>query len=235
MVELRVTRRCLLEDLGENELELSIEELAEKHDVVRSFREKRAQHPGGQETIQNITSRIVAHSLHSGAHRGATWHDKKAGVVWLLAARLHRSGKPDDAYPYFVSLDATARLLPTRDDYEALVRFQAISFARALLEDVPPLLDGARRAPGAIQEGTIGGRVKVRCVYEEGDSPMCTVAVSQRLAPGEMQVPPGWQIAIAAAFLSSGTSAEDLSFAGDLAGKPLNDDEVAYCDFVEDT
>jgi hypothetical protein len=233
---LRVTRRCLLDDLGvdPDALDRTLEELAETDDVLKSFFAKRSQSPEGQETIQGLKSRIVAYSLHSGDSRGITWHHKEHDVVWLLAARFHRSGKPDDAYPYFVELDHAARLLPTRDDLEDLVASQRETFAKALLENVPRIREPALERPGLITEGVIGGRVPVRFALEEGDPAIRTVAISQRLLPGRTQVPPGWQLAIAAAFLSGATSIDDLSFAGDIAGEPLRADEIAYCDFGDE-
>src|SRR5438874_614878 len=113
---LRVTRRCLVDDLefGASDLDRPLEELAARHQMVRAFVERRSQSPVGQETIQGLTSRIVAYSLHSGEDRGITWHHVAAGIVWLLAAHFHRSGNADDAYPYFRRLDARGALLPTR-------------------------------------------------------------------------------------------------------------------------
>jgi len=229
-----VTRRCLLSDLAcaEEDLELRIDELAERYEIVRAFAERRSQNPEGQETIQGLTSRIVAYSLHSGEFRGITWHDRRAGIVWLLATRFHRSGNPDDAYPYFLELDRAGELLPTREDYSAHVRSEALSLAQALVEDVPALRQLAIDEPGAVHSGIIGGRIAVRFVLEDGDPPMFTVAVSQRLRPGDMLVPPRWQITVAAAFLPAGTPGESLSIAWGLAGEPLREDEVAYCDFV---
>lgn len=232
---LRVTRRCLLADLGydESDLELGAEELAKRYEIVRAFVQRRSQSPIGQETIQGLTSKIVAYSLHSGEFRGITWHDRNSDIVWLLATGFHRSGKADDAYPYFLGLDAASELLPTREDISAYFRSAAVSLAKALRDDAPPLRQLAIDAPRTVQSGTIGGRVAVRFVYEDSDPPLFTVAVSQRLQPGNMEVPPRWQIIVAAAFLPLGTPAESLSFAWDLAGEPLNEDEVAYCDFVE--
>lgn len=150
-----------------------------------------------------------------------------------MASRFHRSGHPEDAYPYFVELDAVNKLVPSREDYLAHFRAQARTLAQALLEAVPPLREEAIAQPGVIHEATIGERVRVRFVHEEGDPPMFTVAISQRLLPGEMDIPPQWQLTVAAAFLPAATSPDELSFAGDLAGEPLHDDEVGYCNFVE--
>jgi hypothetical protein len=58
-----------------------------------------------------------------------------------------------------------------------------------------------------------------------------TVAISQRLFPGEMEMPADWLVRVAAAFLPD-TPPERLSVAFDLAGQALRSDEVAFCDFV---
>jgi hypothetical protein len=82
-----------------------------------------------------------------------------------------------------------------------------------------------------IHSETIGGRIRVRLVCESGDPAMLTVAISQRLFPGEMPVPADWLVRVAAAFLPD-TPPERLAFALDLAGHELQPDEVAFCDFV---
>lgn len=234
---LRVTQRCILDDLGltASSASLSIDDLADQNAVVAAFRDKRSAAPNGQETIQQLVSHVVVYSLHAGEARGATWYDKKVGIVWLLAARFHRSGKKDDAYPYFRELDAAGHLLPTRDDYQAFFESQALSLAQCLVDEIPPLRKAAQEDPGAIKEATLGSRIRVRVVYEEAKPPMMTVAISQRLLPGELQVPADWQLTVAAGFLPYTTPPENLSFAGDLAGQALRDDEVAYCDFVSAT
>lgn len=71
----------------------------------------------------------------------------------------------------------------------------------------------------------------MRVVCEADDPPLLTIAISQRLLPGEMEVPATWQLAVAAAFLPDADPAR-LSFAWDLAGRPLYADEIAYCDFA---
>src|SRR5512132_3123977 len=161
--ELRVTIRCLEEDLGlpEAASKLPIDELAEQNSVIASFREKRGQSPDGVEKVQPITSNVVVYTLHAGEDRAATWYDERAGVVWLLAAGFHRSGQRMDAYPHFKQLDEIGRLLPTREDYELLVQAQTLDFAGRLLEEIPPLRDAALAEPGNVVEGLLGGRVAV--------------------------------------------------------------------------
>jgi hypothetical protein len=230
----RITRRCLTDDLGVSveSVDLTIDELAGANDVIAAFRERRAEMGSpGQEPIRSLLPEVVAFSLHVGRLRGATWHHREAGVIWLLAVGYHREGHIDDAYAHFEQLKAAGRLLPDRDDMLALVWSQAPTLARSLLEDVPTLAAAAREKPGVIRTGLIGGRIRVRVVCEAGDPAMLTVAISHRLHPGEMQVPADWLVRVAAAFLPD-TPPERLSVAFDLAGRELKPDEVAFCDFV---
>lgn len=231
----RITRRCLTEDLGlsADSVDLTIDELASASEVIAAFRDRRAEMgSAGQEPIRSLLPEIVAFSLHVGRRRGATWHHREAGVIWLLAVGYHREGHVDDAYAHFARLNAAGRLLPDRDDMLALVRSQAPTLARSLLEDVPGLVAAAREHPGLIQSGIIGGRIRVRVVCEAGDPPTLTVAISQRVFPGEMPVPADWLVRVAAAFLPN-TPPETLSVAFDLAGQELQPDEVAFCDFAQ--
>jgi hypothetical protein len=200
----RITRRCLTDDLGlpAESVDLPIDELANANDVIAAFRDRRAEMgSAGQEPIRSLLPDVVAFSLHVGRQRGATWHHREAGVIWLLAVGYHREGDPNDAYAYFERLKPAGRLLPDRDDMLAFVRSQVPTLARSLLDDVPALVDVARAHPGVIQSAIIGGRIRVRVVCEAGDPPMLTVAISQRLFPGEMLVPADWLVRVVAAFL----------------------------------
>jgi hypothetical protein len=231
----RITRRCLLDDLGlpTDSVDYTIDELATASDVIAAFRDRRAEMgSAGQEPIRSLLPDVVAFSLHVGRRRGATWHHREAGVIWLLAVGYHREGHPDDAYAHFTRLKAAGRLLPDRDDMLAFVRSQAPTLARSLLNDVPALVATAREQPGVIHSATIGGRIRVRVVYEGSEPAILTVAISQRLFPGEMEVPADWLVRLAAAFLPD-TPPERLSVAFDLAGQALQSDEIAFCDFVE--
>lgn len=230
---LRATKRCLVDDLGFSEEAAAgpLEDLAGSDAVLEAFLDKRGQHPEGQETIQGLTSRIVAYSLHSGEYRGITWYQEKAGVVWLLAAGFHRSGKPDDAYPYFLRLDTEDRLLPTSEDVQLHVACQTKDFARALIVAVPAIIEQVRAKPGAVVSGRLAGRIDLRAVWEDDDPPMLTIAFSQRLHPGQLHVPGDWLMVVAAAFFPNSDPSQ-LSFAWDMAGRPLRPDEIAFCDYV---
>jgi hypothetical protein len=230
----RITRRCLTEDLGlpADSVDLAIDDLANASDVIAAFRDRRAEMESpGQEPIRSLLPDLVAFSLHVGRRRGATWHHREAGVIWLLAVGYHREGHSDDAYAHFARLKAAGRLLPDRDDMLAFVRSQAPTLARSLLSDVPRLVTTAREHLGVIHSGTIGGRISVRVVCEATDPAMLTVAISQRLLPGEMPVPADWLVRVAAAFFPE-TPPERLSVTFDLAGHELQPDEIAFCDFA---
>lgn len=230
----RVTRRCLTEDLGlpAESIDLTIDELASHDEVVAAFRDRRAEMgSAGQEPIRSLLPGIVAFRCTWGDAAGRPGTTERRGVIWLLAVGYHREGHPDDAYAYFERLRNAGRLLPDREDMLAYVRSQAPKLARSLVNDVPGLVAAAREHPGVIRSGMIGGRIRVRVVCEASDPPMLTVAISQRLFPGEMPVPADWLIRIAAAFLPN-TPPENLAVTFDLAGEELQPDEVAFCDFV---
>jgi hypothetical protein len=230
----RITRRCLIDDLGlaADSIDVPIDALARSNDVIAAFRDRRAEMGSpGQEPIRSLLPHVVAFSLHVGRRRGATWHHRDAGVIWLLAVGYYREGHVDDAYVYFARLKSSGRLLPDRDDMLAFVLSQAPTLARSLLSDVPALAAAVREHPGVIHSGTIGGRIRVRVVCE-ADPAVLTVAISQRLLPGEMPVPADWLVRVAAAFLPH-TLPERLSVVFDLAGHELQPDEIAFCDFVD--
>jgi hypothetical protein len=155
----------------------------------------------------------------------------KPGVIWLLAVGYHREGDSNDAYTHFAALKAAGRLLPDRDDLVAYLRSQAPNLARSLIQDVPDLVAAAKDHPRQVQVGVIGERIRIRVVYEDSDPPMMTVAISQKLWPGEMDVPADWQIRVAAAFLPE-TPVDQLSLAFDLAGVDLESDEIALLRFL---
>jgi hypothetical protein len=90
---LRITERCLVEDLG-----VSVDDgddldaLAKNNPIIRAFVERRSQSPTGQETVEGLTARIVAFSLHSGDDRGfdvasRTWRHRMASRGSLSSIR----------------------------------------------------------------------------------------------------------------------------------------------------
>lgn len=78
---LRITIRCLEEDLGLQGADASIPVDSLDHEVCRAFVEKRSQSPAGLEKLQPITTNAEVYTLHAWRWRGATWHDTDNDAV----------------------------------------------------------------------------------------------------------------------------------------------------------
>ena len=156
------------------------------------------------------------------ARRGITLN-----VVWLLGIA--------DAHDYerLCDLADDDRLMPTAADVEGLVGDQAPTFARALVEEVPVLIELARQNAGQIVEGVVARTVPVRLRMDpDGRAPLLTVAVNQRLQPEGLRLPGGWLARLAIAFFLE-AHFEQFSWVTDLGGQPLRDSEIAFCDFPD--
>lgn len=145
--ELRITGRCLSEDLGDSP-EASFDELAKRHGIVKAFRRERSAATTGVDTlgpgggVRPLT--VLRHTHH---WRGVTWFDQEAGVVWLCACARHRSGQSDDAFPHFSILRESDRIWPRDGDYEVLAADRGEQFAAFVVIEAPRLLAMARAAP----------------------------------------------------------------------------------------
>ena len=164
---LRATMRCLIDDLDYDD-EVGgrpVEQL--EHRVIRAFVEKRSQNPVGVEKVEPLVSNVEVYTLHAGRWRGATWHDEEERIVWLLAARLHRSGERGDAYPYFKALDAAERLLPTQEDYELAFTLREAELPAGLYGAAQKTLHEARRTPRQDVRYVIGDTFTVSVVGDK--------------------------------------------------------------------
>lgn len=154
--ELRVTARCLTDDLGES-AGVDLEEV-QRHEIVRAFCNQRSQSPTGTRTIGPAASAQTLHRLgHGNDHRGATWFDADADVVWLCATGFHRSGEPEDAFRYFHDLIAQDVIYPTSEDYQRLEEERAERFVAFAPDDLTTLLLRAEQQPGVEVRAVIGG------------------------------------------------------------------------------
>jgi hypothetical protein len=79
---------------------------------------------------------------------------------------LHRSGDPEDAFPYFNDLIGTGRIWPTDEDYEHLFTDRGHRFIDTLYEDAQALLKRARSNPGMEAVGVLGGEEMAGVVVE---------------------------------------------------------------------
>lgn len=154
--ELRITGRCVTDDLG-SAVDSPFQELEGRHDIIRAFRRERSTATAGPDHLGSDRSpRPLTVLRHANDWRGVTWFDDRERVVWLCACAWHRSGQPDDAFPYFKSLQADNLILPTPDDYVALASDRGAQFAAFVVDDAPRLLAMAREAPGTEQVLIIG-------------------------------------------------------------------------------
>ena len=215
--ELRITGRCLEEDLRASR-DTPFDDLLGQ-DIIKGFTNKRGSSPLGEEFTGHGTGQAL-YKLRYGDFRGATWHDDVEDVIWLLAAGRHRSGSPDDVYPYMEQLGKDARLLPDEEDYEALFDDRAERAAEVVPEEAAELLTAAREQPGTERNGVLGGQARVSVVVEvvDGVEEVC-IAFSMTAVPAE------WVVLIPAWFVPTSRYEEWMDTAS-FPTRPLQTDEI---------
>src|SRR4051794_6987639 len=110
--ELRITRRCLEDDLGAD-ADRAFDDSLARDVIVKAFKREHEFKAEGAKQVSPLSSGDTVWRLaHQHDHRGAAWYDEANAVIWLCGYRLHQSGAPDDAFPYFKDLDANGLLLP---------------------------------------------------------------------------------------------------------------------------
>lgn len=201
-----------------------------EHELVRKFVELRSQNPRGTEKVQPLDNASEVYTLHAGRWRGATWHDQVNGAVWLLAGRFHRSGERTDAYPHFKRLDAAGQLSPGEEDYELLFRMQERSFAEAILEEAPTLLEEARSASPREVRRVLASTVSVSvAVVGDEEMELIYLAVSMRLDETGLEPPAEWLPILWAAFFEwVRDPIEEISQEEEIAGRPGRADELIF-------
>jgi hypothetical protein len=153
--ELRITERCVIDDLGFARNAEFHSLLA--HEIVRAFRNQRHTVVVGTDTVGPAagadTIWVLRHTHH---HRGETWFDTAENVVWLCGYERHRSGEAGDAFQRFPELIAAGVMRPTVADYEALRDDRAERFAFVVADEAQQLLAAARARPGVEERRVIG-------------------------------------------------------------------------------
>jgi len=72
--ELRITQRCLVEDLGYDAMSTFAD--ASSHPIVRAFENQRSGNPIGTKTVGPAAGERTLYRIGYGHnHRGATWYD----------------------------------------------------------------------------------------------------------------------------------------------------------------
>jgi len=163
--ELRVTRRCLDEDL-QSPTTAPFDDL-KKHEIIKALIKRRRETPDDTKKVSPLPGGLDIYRLAYGSrHRGATWYDEDNRVIWLVAYAQHEFEGGGDAFPYFKDLHTEGRLLPTETDYQALFADRASRFAGVARHDAGLLLEAARANPGTEQRGFVGGEVGVGVAVE---------------------------------------------------------------------
>lgn len=222
--ELRVTARCLDEDLNADPESAfkSIEGL----EIIKAFVKDRAETYKASKKISPLSSGEDVYRLAYGHdHRGGTYYEADEGVVWLVAYGRHRSGTPDDFFPYCKQLDAEDRLLPVEADLARMYRDRDRRFVDAVTVEAPLILKKARETNGEYTctvGGKLGASVTIE-VVEELEMSSITIAMEpaddnpfSRVTLEQAQV-----LLVA---LVSGKWTE----ATRMPSRELTDDEVAY-------
>ena len=165
--ELRITARCLEEDLRVSP-DTPFGDLL-GHPIVKALIKDRAADPDAGKTVGPEAGSDTIRRLGYGHdHRGATWWDRTEKVVWLCAYHgRHRSGATDDPFKkHFPGLIAAKRMKPTAIDYEALFAERDERFVDLVQGDAQALLAEARSEPGAEKRAVVGGEATVGCLVE---------------------------------------------------------------------
>lgn len=163
--ELRLTKRCLAEDLHSSSV-APFDDL-KKHEIIKALIKRRRDSPIDTKRVSPLADDPEVYRLAYGdRHRGATWFDEENRVVWLLGYAQHEFEGAGDAFPYFKALHADNRLLPSEEDYKELFTDRGSRFAGLVPLEAPTLLAAARAHPGTEQRGVIGGQVGVGVAVE---------------------------------------------------------------------
>lgn len=165
--ELRVTQRCLTEDL-DGRKDSTLEDVSGRP-IVRAFlRERRTKTTGTRQVGQLRSQKEIWVVGQAHRHRGGTWYETARRIVWLVAAGHHESGSKDDFFPYCRQLDEEERLAPSKVDYRALFLAQKERLAARIMIDAPLLRKHAQESEGEVS-GEIGGQFGVRVAIEVAD------------------------------------------------------------------
>lgn len=227
--ELRVTARCLADDLGRPGDD-PFSKLA-NHEIVVAFINRRRDSPDDTRQVTPLsTGRTIYRLAYGDRHRGATWYDEANRVVWLLAYAQHDFADAGDAFPYFKELDAADRLLPTSDDYQALFEARAARFAEVVGSEATDLLSSARASAGTERRAIIAAQLEVGLVVETAEDleGVEEVTLAVRLHGLTLE-----NLPILLAALFPGSTVNDIQTPTSLAGRPLDKNEIGYRVLIE--
>ena len=241
--ELRVTTRCLLEDLGfrPSDAATGLESLADGRtlgaDLLRTFIDVRSKAPvpSDEDVMHRMAEQAPpTYPLRRGnRQRGLTWYDTRYDVVWLVAAHhSHRSGELDDSYVYFRGL-RREQLLPSREDMERMLGERRDEIADQIWDDVPALMRAAAAQPCSEVNGHVG-RVPIAMVMTADLPPHLYLAVSRKWEEVGVTPPDKWLLALLSrCFGHSYEDVDQLPLDRAMPSRPAHNEDI-YSDFVSD-
>ncbi len=165
--ELRITKRCLVDDLGLPEDATFA--AAKRLGIVRAFVKQRCANPvGGSWLGPTPRGGNVGYAWlrHGNRERAITVYDEREGVVWMTAySPEHTSGSVDPAQVHFHELWNQGELLPA--DVDEVQRLKERDDARAELLVVQGryMMDRARET-GAEYRDHLPGDINAAVVVE---------------------------------------------------------------------
>lgn len=242
--ELRVTRRCLIEDLGfrPEAVNVPLAELAQGRTegarLLRSFLDQRdhAPEPDDENELEGLapdTPRLYPFR-RGERQRGVTWYQRKDQIVWFVAAHhAHVSGAVTDSYVYFRSL-RREELLPESEDVVRWVDERSDAEADAIYDEVPELMRQAAATPDVEIRGHVG-RVPIGILMTADVPPHLYLSVSRLWERVGVTPPEKWVFALLTKVY--GHQYEDgdyLPFESAMPGRARTADEDIYADFVSD-
>ncbi|MDX6587245.1 MAG: hypothetical protein QOI31_1718 [Solirubrobacterales bacterium] len=218
--ELRITQRCLEQDLGAPSDDPFTDH--GDHEIVVALINRRRQTPVDTREVAPLSHGKTVYRLAYGdRHRGATWHDEDNKTIWLLAYAEHTFEDSGDAFPYFKELDARDALLPTEEDYRALFLDRDARFAEVVELECDSLLADAQATPGVEQRTRVGGLLGIGVAIEvvPGLEEATLAVETDGLTQEYMAI-------LFAAFF--GPSLEDINDAHEIAGRALGNNELGF-------
>ena len=210
--ELRVTSRCLAEDLGVAE-DADFAQI-QNREIIETFIRQRSTRIEGTRKLEPLTNGGEVWIFGRGhKERGTTVFDEVNKIVWLLTYHSnHRSGEDDDYIPVAKQLDSDDRLMPTPGDYKRYFDERSLLLAKSIMVEAPLLLAEARKRSGVI-EATLGHGWGTKVLIEVDEDMETVVVVFDLMSTPYNEVP-----AILAAFIADA----DWYDANEIGGRALD-------------
>lgn len=229
---LRVTRRCLEDDLGlpTDRLQRDARHYCAEHEALRTFVVKRETAPGTGEPIVDVGKTGSVLSLHVGQGRAATIWDPEADVCWLLAwSATHATGERRDAYQHFMRLDRRGELMPTAEDYEAIDADAVAYIVDGLLDACSDLYKEARANPGIEMSETFENRGALilvdLIVVEQDEMEEGWLAVTY---PRDTPLTPEVALDLCARILPARIPVAEINLASHFGRRPIQPGELIF-------